>query len=173
MVANRVRRFADVNSYAPFYFVKTSGSSWVTTIECSNRATRLAFQCSKSPSVAVIDHVVGTHRQEWLDCQDHALSKHHWLTVIHARNSGLLVKSSTDTMAVQVLDDTKTVAARSLLERSTNLAIPGARLRGLHCVNRCQSRRLQEASRYRSDLSDDDTDSCPKSSHPARPKRPD
>ncbi len=101
-------------------------------LELSNEAP---IGRSQRPSVRIVNDMVRRHGQKGLNGEHQSFMKNHLLSIVDARHRWRLVEPAPDAVPVEILDDAKTMAASSPLDRSAQIAEPGSGLSGVHCIN--------------------------------------
>ena len=70
------------------------------------------------------------------------------------------MESPPDAVAIEILNDTKSVPACSPLDRPAKITEPSAWLSGVHCIALSKLGGLEQPGGHRGDLADGDADSC-------------
>jgi hypothetical protein len=70
------------------------------------------------------------------------------------------MESPPDAVAIEILDDAKSVTACSLLDRPTKITEPSAWLSGAHSIALSKLGGLEQSGGHKGDLADGDADSC-------------
>jgi hypothetical protein len=113
---------------------------------------------SQGPSVRIVNDMISGDGQEWLDREDEAFAKNHSLAVIDARDRRRFMESAPDAVSIEVLDNAKSVAACSLLDRPAKITESSAGLSGIHGVTLSVLRGLEQPGGHGGDLADGNAD---------------
>jgi hypothetical protein len=124
-------------------------------LELSNEAP---VSGSKRPSVRIVNDMIRGDGQEGLNSENQAFAKNHPLAIVDTRDGRRLMESPPDAVAIEILDDTKPVAACSPLDRPTEITKPSARLSGVHGVALRIRGGLEQPGGQRGDLADGNAD---------------